>query len=104
MGTTLTLKFDVISDPPLVGDIRHTLTREGGGPASGRFRVKEDSIFFHDVTPDDSGTYVISCENDDGEVGTASFYLAVTTPLPPTSENVYPCNPFVDSIYNYTLL
>ncbi len=104
MGTTPTLKFDVISDPPLVGDIRHTLTREGGGPTPRRFRVKEDSITFRKVTPDDSGTYVISCENDDGEVGTASIDLDVTTPLPPISENVYPCNPFVDSIYNYTLL
>ncbi len=66
--------------------------------------MNENSITFRKVTPDDSGTYVISCENDDGEVGTASFDLEVTTPLPPTSENVYPCNPFVDSICNYTLL
>ncbi len=78
VGTTPTLKFDVISDPPLVGDIRHTLSRDAE-PAPRRF-------------------------NDDGEVGTASFYLDVTTPLPPTSENVYPCNPFIDFIYDYTLL
>ncbi len=103
MGTTPTLKFNVTADPSLVGDIRHTLTRDAE-PAPGRFGVKEDSITFRKVTPADSGTYVIRCKNDDGEVGTASFYLDVTTPLPPTSKNVYPCNPFVDSIYNYTLL
>ena len=85
-GTTHTLNFDVSSDPPLVEDVQHTLIMEGGEPAPRRFRVKGNSIIFRNVTLNDSGTYVISCENDDGEVGQASLDLEVTSPLSRTGE------------------
>ena len=86
MGTTHTLNFDVISDPPLVEDVRHTLTKKGGEEPPRRIRVRGNSIIFRNVTLNDSGTYVISCENDDGEVGQASLDLEVTSPLPRTGE------------------
>ena len=75
-GTTPTVQFSVDCYPPLDEDVRHTLTKEGGGAATKRFKVEGGTITFCRVIVDDSGTYHISCENDVGK-GQAALELVV---------------------------
>ena len=79
-GTTPTVQFSVC--PPLDEGVRHTLTKEGGGAATKRFKLEDGTIIFRRVTEADSGMYSISCENDVG-VGQATLELSV---LPSSNE------------------
>ena len=72
-GTTPTVRFSVC---PLDEGVRHTLTKEGGGTATKRFKVEDGTIIFRRVTEADSGMYSISCENDVG-IGQATLELSV---------------------------
>ena len=83
-GTTPTIQFSVDCYPPLDEDVRHTLTKEGGGAATKRFKVEGDTITFCRVIVDDSGTYHISCENDVGK-GQATLELVVVNPSTTTT-------------------
>ena len=74
-GTSPTVHFTVTSCPPLV-EVKHTLKR-GGRPTTKRFKVEENQITFQNVREADSGEYVISCCNDDGEEGEESLELEV---------------------------
>ena len=78
-GSSHLLAFTVDSDPPLADNTVHSLTRD---EAPTRFKVKNKCIAFHDVRVEDSGTYIISCCNDDGKVGEATIELEVTPPQP----------------------
>ena len=65
------------SDPPLAENTKHTLSKSDGGVATKRFKVESNSITFRNVRLEDSGTYTISCHNDEGEVGQATLELEV---------------------------
>ena len=83
-GTSPSVSFSIISEPPLGGDVKHTLTASAGGRVSGRFTIENDCISFRNVSVSDSGVYTIS-RNDDGKAGKADVELVVT-PKPNSDE------------------
>ena len=84
-GTSPSVSFSVISEPPLGDDTKHTLSSSNAVRVSGRFTVKNDSIYFLNVRVSNSRVYTISCCNDDGEVGKGEIELVVT-PKPDSSD------------------
>lgn len=70
------MDFTVTSYPPLI-DAEHTLSKEGGGAVTKRFKILGNRITFRKVTERDSGMYVISCCNDDGDEGGETLELNV---------------------------
>ena len=61
VGESLIVHFTVESEPPLVEDAQHTLTRDGKAVTNKEFVVQGNSIKFKKVRLDDSGKYSISC-------------------------------------------
>ena len=85
-GTSPSVSFSIISEPPLGDDVKHTLTTNAGGRVPGRFTIeKKNCIFFRNVSVSDSGVYTIRCHNDDDKVGKADVELVVT-PKPDSEE------------------
>ena len=84
-GTSPSVSFSVISEPPLDDDTKHTLISSTGVRVTGRFTVKNDSIYFPNVCVSNSQVYTISCCNDDGEVGKAEIELVVIPKPKPDS-------------------
>ena len=85
-GSSPTLTFTVTSDPPWLKDTEHTLSKRGGGEVTRRFKVESNRITFRKVGVEDSGTYTISCCNEEGEVGQATLELEVTHAQPQTHQ------------------
>ena len=77
-GSSPCVTFTVTSDPPLPEDVGHTLSKRGGGEVSRRFKVQNNQITFHDVGLEDRGQYIVSCCNEDGDIGEGIVELAVT--------------------------
>ena len=88
-GSSPTLTFTVTSDPPLAEGVKHTLRKTDGSSVTKRFKVESNCITFRKVRVEDSGTYTISCCNDEGEEGQETLELEVTTPQPPTQQAVH---------------
>ena len=84
-GTSPSVSFSIISEPPITDDVKHTLTASTEGRVSGRFTVENDCISFWNVSVSDSGVYTISCCNDDDKVGKADVEIVVT-PKPDSDE------------------
>ena len=85
-GSSPCVTFTVTSDPPLPEDVRHTLSKRGGGEVSRRFKVQNNQITFHDVGVEDRGQYIVSCCNEDGDTGEGIVELAVTPVSQPSSQ------------------
>ena len=85
-GSSPCVTFTVTSDPPLPEDVRHTLSKEGGGAVSRRFKVQNNQITFHDVALEDRGQYIFSCRNEDGEEGQGVIELKVIDPVQLSSQ------------------
>ena len=85
-GSSPCVTFTVTSDPPLPEDVRHTLSKRGGGEVSRRFKVQNNQITFHDVGVEDRGQYIVSCRNEDGDIGEGIVELAVTPVGQPSSQ------------------
>lgn len=77
-GTSPSVSFSVISEPPLGDDVKHTLSSSTRERVTGRFMIENDCIFPRNVRVSNSRVYTISCCNDDGEVGKAEVELVVT--------------------------
>ena len=79
IGTTVSVKFSVINDPDsgIIG--LHTLKKEGHEKITATYKINENEIVFTNVSPEDGGTYKISCRNEAGE-STAVFVLDITVP------------------------
>ena len=86
-GTSPSVSFSVISEPPLDDNTKHTLSSSTGARVSGRFTIENDSINFRNVHVINSWVYTISCCNDDGEVGKAEVELVVTPKPKPDSSD-----------------
>ena len=86
-GTSPSVRFSVISEPPLDDDTKHTLSSSTSVRVSGRFMIENDSINFPNVCVSNSRVYTISCCNDDGEVGKAEIELVVTPKPKPDSSD-----------------
>ena len=70
------VNFTITSHPPLE-EVRHTLRKKDGGPISKRFKVEGGRIIFLNVSVRDSGLYVISCCDEEGEEGEETVELEV---------------------------
>ncbi len=68
-GSNPALIFTVTSDPPLAEDTKHTLSKSDGSKVTKRIKVESNRITFRKARVEDSGTYTISCCNDEGEKG-----------------------------------
>ena len=78
-GESPTIHFTVTSDNPMPKHPKHTIVREDSGTVrKDLFLIKGESINFPEVQVNDSGTYVISCHNNDGLEGRQSFKLTIT--------------------------
>ena len=77
-GSSPSVSFSVSSEPPLADDTKHTITTSEGGRVTRRFKIRNGSITFQNVRSKDSGIYIITCRNDDGEVGSGEIELEVT--------------------------
>ncbi len=75
-GSSPVINFQVRSNPPLEDTTRHRLTK-GGNPASKRFKVSQNAIMLNHLEMEDSGMYIISCENEDGETGREELEIKV---------------------------
>ena len=77
-GESATMKFTVISDHIMPKKIKHTIRRNNGTTVRDRFfETSEDCITFPKVETSDKGSYVISCQSNDGLEGKESFELVV---------------------------
>ena len=75
-GQSISVKFSVSSDPCWGEVSEHTLRKEKSEVLTKSYEISKDQITFHKVTLEDSGTYIISCENSAG-TGSTSFVLEV---------------------------
>ena len=76
VGESPIVHFTMESESSLVDCAQHTLTKDGK-PVTKRFIVQSNSVKFKKVRLEDSGTYTISCSNDDGLVGEDTIELDV---------------------------
>ena len=70
------VEFEVESNPPVDKHTVHTLTSNENN-MSGRFRIKDNSIYFSNVRKEEAGKYTISCKNANHAEGRASIGLSV---------------------------
>ena len=92
VGESPIVHFTVESEPPLAEDAQHTLTKCGEA-ATRRFVVQSNSVKFKKVRLEDSGTYTISCSNNDGLVGEDTIELEVISTGPePSSKFPIKCS------------
>ena len=78
-GESPTIHFTVTSDNPIPKHPKHTIIREDSGAVrKDLFVIKGEDINFPEVQVNNSGTYVISCHNNDGLEGRQSFKLTIT--------------------------
>ena len=82
-GSSPCVNFTIVSQPPLE-EVRHTLKKDGR-PASKRFKVEGGRIIFRNVNERDSGSYTISCCDEEGEEGEETLELEV---LPAESDHL----------------
>ena len=78
VGSSPTLAFTVTSDPPLADGAKHAFRKSDGSKVTKRFKMENNCITFRKVRLEDSGTYTISCCNDEGEEGRVELELEVT--------------------------
>ena len=90
-GSSPHVNFTITSHPPLE-EVRHTLRKKDGGPVSKRFKVEGERIIFWNVSVSDSGSYTISCCDEEGEEGEETMELEVL-PGNPAGQLSPPINP-----------
>ena len=86
-GNSPTLPFTVDSHPPLSEDTEHSLRTLDGKRAPGRFKVESDHIIFRRLKVEDSGEYIISCLDSEGELVQATLELEVMPPQPSSAHH-----------------
>lgn len=85
IGTSPTVTFTVVSDPPLRENTEHFFKKSDGSKVTRRFKIQGNSITFRNIKVEDSGLYTISCCNDEGEEGKAEIELDITSRQPPNT-------------------
>ena len=73
----MSIKFMLDNDKRSREISEHSLSKEGSeNITTPHYEILENEILFLEVTPEDAGTYTISCSNEGGE-GSFSFVLDI---------------------------
>ena len=78
-GSNPTVTFTMTSDLPLAENTKHILLNSNRSRTPMRFKIRSDAIIFQNVQVRDSGTYILTCDDAEGQKIEAAIELKVTS-------------------------